>query len=347
MSTHTLIRCPGADARGRRRRRTPGQSPDVLGSAPTSGASASGGDRVCERGIPGDALDVALVPERQREEAPELPRQIGAPGDVLVEHAPNGGRLQQALAAQRLGGKRLAGERLELAAQPGRRRDREAALASLYDLAGEERLESAAEEPLLLQPPNTLRRGQREGEVRDDRVEERHTRLERPRHRRAVGPHEQVVDQVGAEIDVLEARQELVSLGLRESLPKRRYRVPCGRATCELRALPGGEDLLPAVMALERRQMSCPREALRLVVEADPARRRGQPVDEGPRTRSEPAEALGEEVGDVGVVAAEQLVSPLARERDLDVLRGQLCDEVRRQRRRVCERLVEHVGKRG
>src|SRR4051794_36036655 len=55
-------------------------------------------------------------------------------------------------------------------------------------------------------------------------------------------------------------------------------------------------------MALERRQMSCPREALRLVVEADPARRRGQPLDEGPRTRSEPAEALGD--GDHVIVDA-------------------------------------------
>ena len=266
---------------------------------------------------------------------------------MLVEHAPNGGRLQQALAAQRLGGKRLAGERLELAAQPGRRRDREAALASLYDLAGEERLESAAEEPLLLQPPNTLRRGQREGEVRDDRVEERHTRLERPRHRRAVGLHEQVVDQVGAEIDVLEARQELVSLGLRESLPKRRYRVPCGRATCELRALPGGEDLLPAVMPLERRQVRGADEALGPVVEARPPGRGGEALDDRAEERGRPAGPLREQVGRVRVVAAEELVSPLARERDLDVLRGQLCDEVRRQRRRVCEGLVEHVGKRG
>src|SRR5436190_6428837 len=129
--------------------------PRVLKSAPSSGAS-SARDRVYERGVPGDALDVALIPERQREEAPELPREIGAAGDVVVEHAPNGGSLQQALAAQRLRRERLARERLELAAQPGRGRNRKAALAAVHDLAREERLDGAAEEPLLLQPANAL-----------------------------------------------------------------------------------------------------------------------------------------------------------------------------------------------
>src|SRR5436305_1943704 len=81
------------------------------------------------------------------------------------------------------------------------------------------------------------------------------------------------------------------------------------RPSRQLRALVGREDLLPAVMALERRQMSCPREALRLVVEADPARRGGEPLDERPRTRSEPTDALSEEIRDVRVVATEQLVS--------------------------------------
>ena len=45
-------------------------------------------------------------------------------------------------------------------------------------------------------------------------------------------------------------------------------------------------------------------------------------------------------------LVAEQLVAALARERDLDVLRGELRDQVRRQRRRVGERLVERVGER-
>ena len=126
-----------------------------------------------------------------------------------------------------------------------------------------------------------------------------------------------------------------------------RERVEARSAAEQLGARVGGEDLLPAVVALERRQVRGRGEALRLVVEADPARRRGQAVGE----RRAPAEAsgadaLGEQVGDVGVVAAEELVAALAGERDLDVLGGELRDEVRRERRRVGERLVERVGQR-
>ena len=60
-------------------------------------------------------------------------------------------------------------------------------------------------------------RRQREREVRHDGVEERHARLERVRHRRAVGLHEQVVDEVDAEVDVLQAREQLGALGLGEA----------------------------------------------------------------------------------------------------------------------------------
>ena len=99
-------------------------------------------------------------------------------------------------------------------------------------------------------------------------------------------------------------------------------------------------------MAFERRQVRRGDEPLRLVVEADASRRRRQPLDERPRERRERPDPLGERVGDVGVVAAEELVAALARERDLDVLRGELRDEVGRQRRRVGERLVERCRER-
>src|SRR5581483_6290106 len=107
-----------------------------------------------------------------------------------------------------------------------------------------------------------------------------------------------------------------------------------------------GEDLLPRVVGLERRQVRAADEALRLVVEADAARRGGQALGQRPRQRRERPDAAREEVGDVGVVAAEQLVAPLARERDLDPARRELGYEVRRQRRRVGERLVEGLGQR-
>ena len=54
-----------------------------------------------------------------------------------------------------------------------------------------------------------------------------------------------------------------------------------------------------------------------------------------------------EEVGCVRVVAAEELVAAFPRERHLDVLRGQLGDEVRGQCGRVGEGLVERVRESG
>ena len=58
-------------------------------------------------------------------------------------------------------------------------------------------------------------------------------------------------------------------------------------------------------------------------------------------------EPLGETVAGVVVVAAEELVAALAGERDLDVRARELGDEVRRDRRRVREGLVERRGERG
>ena len=88
-------------------------------------------------------------------------------------------------------------------------------------------------------------------------------------------------------------------------------------------------------------------EALRPVVEARPRRRARQPLDERPQEARRPPDALGEQVGRVRVVAAEELVAALAGERDLHVLGRELRDEVGRKRRRVGERLVEGLGEGG
>src|SRR5437868_5944148 len=113
------------------------------------------------------------------------------------------------------------------------------------------------------------------------------------------------------------------------SRAKGRQGIPGGSATGQLGAFLGSEDLLPAVMALERRQVRRAREPLRLVVEAHLARRGREQLDERTCERGKAPDALGEEVGDVGVVAAEELVSAFAGERDLDVLGSQIRDEVR------------------
>jgi hypothetical protein len=99
------------------------------------------------------------------------------------------------------------------------------------------------------------------------------------------------------------------------------------------------------VVALERRQVSGADEALCPIVEARSPGRGREPLDERAQERRRPAGPLREQIGRVGVVAAEELVAALAGESDLDVLGRKLGDEVGRQRRRVGERLVEGVGK--
>src|SRR5207248_1960685 len=86
--------------------------------------------------------------------------------------------------------------------------------------------------------------------------------------------------------------------------------------------------------------------ALRAVVEARLRARARQQLDERPRNAREGADARREQIRRVRVVAAEQLVAALARERDLHVRRRELRYEVRGERRRVCERLVEGVCER-
>src|SRR5712691_1168878 len=94
-------------------------------------------------------LDVALVPQREGEQAPELPAPVLHACDVLVEQTRHRLRLEEPLRAQRRGRERRAGERLELPAQPGCGWDREAALAAVYDLARHERRGGFAQEDLL------------------------------------------------------------------------------------------------------------------------------------------------------------------------------------------------------
>ena len=60
-----------------------------------------------------------------------------------------------------------------------------------------------------------MRRGSASASSATTVVAERHARLERVRHAGAVGLHEQVVDEVDADVDVLEPRELVGALGLR------------------------------------------------------------------------------------------------------------------------------------
>ena len=98
-----------------------------------------------------------------------------------------------------------------------------------------------------------MSRRQREREVGDHRVQIGDTRLERVRHRRPVRLHEQVVDEIDAQVDVLQARESVRSRGLVVARPEKLDRVERRAATGQLGARSRGEDLLPAVVPLERR----------------------------------------------------------------------------------------------
>ena len=289
---------------------------------------------------------MAFVPEREREQPPQLTRQVLPPGDVRVQDARDDLRAEEPLPREHRLRQRLPRKGLELAAQPRGRGDREAALASVHDPARQQRLDRTPQQDLLPEPLHLRPLGQREREPRDERVEVGHTRLERVGHRGPVGLHEQVVDEIDAEVDVLETREQLRPLRLPEARAVQIDRVE--------RALPPGqlgprvcrEDLLPRVMPLERRQLSRPHEPLGAVVEARARRRAREQLDERARERGRPAHALGQPIRHVRVVAAEELVAALARQGDLHVLRRELRDEVGRQSRRVRERLVERLRER-
>ena len=111
-------------------------------------------------------------------------------------------------------------------------------------------------------------RREREREVGHDGVEERDANLERVRHRRTVGLHEQVVGEVDAEVDVLQARERLCSfrLGIARAIDV--DGIEATARASQLCAQIRGEDLFPAVMPFERRQVRRADEALRLVIEA-------------------------------------------------------------------------------
>src|SRR6266511_5714947 len=104
---------------------------------------------------------MALVPEREREQSPELAAPVLPARDVLVEEASHRLVAEEAMPAQHVCGERVAREGLELAREPRCGRNRETALAAVHDLCGEQRLRRLAQQPLLRQAAHLVARGQR------------------------------------------------------------------------------------------------------------------------------------------------------------------------------------------
>src|ERR1044072_6713594 len=77
--------------------------------------------------------------------APELAAEVLAAGDVVVDQARRDVRPEEALPAERLRRERVAREPLEVAAQPRCRGNREAALAAVDDSRRQQRLRGPAQ----------------------------------------------------------------------------------------------------------------------------------------------------------------------------------------------------------
>jgi hypothetical protein len=133
--------------------------------------------------------------------------------------------------------------------------NREAALLAANDPLRNERRDRLAQQYLLAEAADAVPGRESRREAGEGGVEERHARFERVRHRGAVGLHEEVVCEVDPEVDVLQAGERL---GPSVSAKRRAVEVhgvepvPSPR---ELGARVGGEDLLPGVVALQRRQV--------------------------------------------------------------------------------------------
>ena len=84
----------------------------------------------------------------------------------------------------------------------------------MHDLVRQQRLGRFPQQHLLRQPPDLVARRQREREIRHGSIEVRNARLERMRHRGAVRLDEEVVDEIDAEVEVLETRKPVGALRL-------------------------------------------------------------------------------------------------------------------------------------
>ena len=221
---------------------------------------------------------------------------------------------------------------------------------------GQDVRERRLEEPLE-PPPRDLHRG-RDGQARLDEpvVAERRPQLERVRHAHPVRHDEEVVGQVGREVDAEGPVQRVaVAVGL-ERAPLRRVhggrqqRAERGRR--EPRQLLVAEEARPAQVALGQRRLGPRGEAAHPAAQVPAgARLANQGLRERARRAArrarEPRVELGDADAQVARVAAEGLVAADAREGDLHESRRRLGDRERRHRGGVGERLVEVADDRG
>jgi len=194
-------------------------------------------------------------------------------------------------------------------------------------------------------------RRQRGAELDQTVIQKRGARLERNRHRHAVDLDHDIVGQIGDDVDVLLLVQGRRRIAPGKSLADKAVGV-VGREltaqsfTVEQPLLGLLEKDHPAHMLKIGGKTAALDETPRLVDETLFLLGRRQQGDQGlDRSLAQPAGQPGIAArgpfGDVGLVAAQQLVAAVAREHHSDVLARHLRDHPGRKDGKIPERLVE------
>src|SRR5688572_938227 len=276
-------------------------------------------------------------------------------GTVLQVFAPQSldrHGLEQPLLLQPRGRQVMFDETLKLLPQPLLDRDTEALFRAIYALmrnvTGGDALQQDLGSPLI----ELELRGKAKREFDDAPVEQWNASLDRARHRHAIDLGKAVIDQIAAEIDI----QGLVSIVPVACLGPQRQDVGTDRGRNRLTRRFGKEpsahglvtEDAPAGVSPFRVQASALNEPFRLVDQSLLRRSRRQCRDQrfdDPTTQAGryALPAAGLFVRQVCLVAAEQLVTAVTHENDLDVAACKLRDEIGRENGEVAYRIIDVV----
>ena len=305
------------------------KKPPFLPSARPRGRA--GGNRGC--GQWKSLIHVLLMPPLEDDELPETQRVVALAREVLVHELPHEQRLEVAALEARRRQQRVGEELPEISAEPRAKRYAEPLLAPIQNLGRQQRRRDFLQHVLAAAILDLQRRRQRRRELDDVVVEQRDARLDRVRHAHAIDFREHVFGKIRVGVEahhLTRPRQMRVALEVRREprLGIGILEVTKQLAAEQRRLLVGAEEAdgveIPSLfVACDVAQKILAAHAVRQLRGGN---RRHAP--EG--TRAVAIEGDDARVGNVAIVAAEQLVAAVAREYDGDVLARHLGDVPRR-----------------
>ena len=230
-------------------------------------------------------VEPRALPELEHEQAPEPVAVVALPAHVLGEQALDRGGPELSARPRAGAEEDVSGELSQRPAEPCAERDPEARLPARGELRRERGARTpGAARPCRRGPESRSESGKRDAELEHLVVEQRRAELERGRHRRAVRLHEQVVREVGARVEQLEAGDAGRGGGPRRAAGGRR-----GREARARRALRGAARGRPPSARRSARARGAPRSRA--------GARRGTASSAGCAGRREARAALGRQPG--------------------------------------------------